>query len=112
VAFDGRYRTVYSSQLEQEFLSFLRVSQEQPAQTPFLDQYPTEFVVLPIKSSPTAYLRQRADWEELYQDDQAVIFVRRISRFDSLLQRKQKRDLPTVDTPVWQGFPANTGLPD
>jgi hypothetical protein len=112
VAFDGRYRTVYSAQLEQEFLSFLRVSQEKPAQTPFLDKYPTEFAVLPINASPTAYLRQRADWEELYQDDQAVIFVRRIPRFDSLLERKRKGELPIVDTPVWQSFPANTGLPD
>lgn len=112
VAFDGRYRTVYSAELEQEFLGFLRVSQEQPAQTPFLDRYPTEFVMLPVKASPTAYLRQRSDWEELYQDDQAVVFVRRNPRFDSLLERKRMGKLPIVDTPVWQSFPANTDLPE
>lgn len=112
IAFDGRYRTVYSSELEQEFLSFLRVKHEQPAQTPFLDKYPTEIVLLPIQASPIGYLRQRADWAVLYQDDQAIVFVRKISRFDLLLERKRKGELPIVDTPVWQPFPAHTGLAD
>jgi hypothetical protein len=112
IAFDGRYRTVYSAELEQEFMSFLRVGKEKPEQTPFLDKYPTEIVLLPLESTPVSYLRQRADWALLYQDDQAIIFVRRIPRFDLLLERKRKDELPIVDTPVWQSFPANTGLPD
>lgn len=112
VAFDGRYRTVYSGQLEAEFLAFMKSGKELPPKTPFLDVYPTEIVLLPVRSTPVAYLRQRADWAQLYQDSQAVIFVPRISRFQALLKRKQKDELPIVDTPVWQRFPAEMDLPN
>ena len=112
IAFDGRYRTVYSRELEDQFLAFFRLDNDGPDTTPFLDQYPTEIVLLPIKASPIAYLRQRPDWVQIYQDDQSVVFVHRITRFFGLIERKRKDELPIVDTPVWQHFPAETGLPD
>lgn len=108
LAFDGRYRTVYSSQLEAEFLSFQRSGRVQPQQTPMLDKYPTEIVLLPVGAGAAGYLAQRSDFVEIYRDDQAAIWVKRIPRFASLILRSQKQALPPVAAPEWQAFPGDT----
>jgi len=108
LAFDGRYRTVYSSQLENEFLSFQRTGRVQPHQTPMLDKYPTEIVMLPIASGAAAYLPQRRDFVELYRDDQAIIWIKRQPRFSQLIRRREQRVFGPVEAPLWQAFPGNT----
>lgn len=108
VAFDGRYRTVYSAELEAEFLSFQRSGRVQPRQTPMLDKYPTEFALLPVDSGPAKYLPNRPDFVELYRDDQVVIWVKRLPRFGQILQQRGERPFPPVDAPLWQPFPAST----
>ena len=108
VAFDGRYRTVYSAQLEAEFLSFQRSGRVQPRQTPMLDKYPTEFALLPVDSGPAKYLPTRSDFVEVYRDDQAVIWVKRSPRFANLLRQRADRPFLPVEAPLWQPFPADT----
>ena len=108
LAFDGRYRTVYSSQLEAEFLSFQRTGRVQPQQTPMLDKYPTEIVLLPIASGAANYLSQRPDFVELYRDDQAIIWLKRTPRFTELLRHRNQRPFLPVDAPLWQSFPGDT----
>ncbi len=109
LAFDGRYRTVYSGQLEREFLAFQRTGRERPLQTAMLDKYPTEIVMLPIGSGAAQYLPRRKDFVELYRDDQAVVWVKKLPRFESLVERRNSGPLPSVDAPLWHPFPANTG---
>ncbi len=108
LAFDGRYRTVYSSKLETEFLSFQRSGRDLPQQTAMLDKYPTEIVLLPIGSGAAKYLSQRKDFAELYRDDQAVVWVKNLPRFEPLIQRRKSGPLPPAEAPLWQPFPANT----
>ncbi len=108
LAFDGRYRTVYSSQLESEFLSFQRSGRLQPKQTAMLDKYPTEVVMLPVGAGAAGYLTTRPDFVELYRDDQAVVWIRRLPRFDALIQKRARRPFLVVDVPMWQPFPAET----
>lgn len=108
LAFDGRYRTVYSSQLETEFLSFQRTGRTLPKQTPMLDKYPTEIILLPVGNGAVGYLPHRHDFVELYRDDQAVIWIKRQPRFSDLLRQRQQRPFPPVDAPIWQAFPGDT----
>lgn len=108
LAFDGRYRTVYSSQLESEFLSFQRSGRERPRQTPMLDRHPTEIVLLPIGSGAASYLPLREDFVEVYRDDQAAVWVKRLPRFEPLIRLRSSGPLPVVEAPLWQPFPANT----
>lgn len=108
LAFDGRYRTVYSSQLESEFLSFQRTGRDRPRETPMLDRYPTEIVLLPAGSGAASYLPLREDFVEIYRDNQAVVWVKRRLRFEPLIRRRSTGPLPVVQSPLWQPFPANT----
>lgn len=108
LAFDGRYRTVYSSQLEEEFLSFQRSGRVQPQQTPMLDKYPTEIVLLPVGAGAATYLPKRSDFFEIYRDDQAAIWIKHQPRFEELIRRIQRQALPPVDAPQWQAFPGDT----
>lgn len=108
VAFDGRYRTVYSAQLEKEFLSFLRTGRDRPQQTAMLDKYPTEIVLLPIGSGAAQYLPLRDDFVELYRDGQAAIWVKKSPRFAAIIERHLKAPLAPVEAPAWQPFPGKT----
>lgn len=108
LAFDGRYRTVYSSQLEDEFLSFQRTGRVQPQQTPMLDKYPTEIVLLPVASGAAKYLPTRQDFVELYRDDQAIIWIKRQPRFSPVIRRRQQHAFGPVEAPLWQAFPSET----
>ncbi len=108
LAFDGRYRTVYSSQLEEEFLSFQRSGRVQPQQTPMLDKYPTEIVLLPVGAGAVSYLSKRSDFVEIYRDDQAIIWLKSLPRFAKLSFLGRIRGLPKVDAPQWQAFPGDT----
>lgn len=108
LAFDGRYRTVYSSQLEDEFLSFQRSGRVQPHQTPMLDKYPTEIVLLPVGAGAAKYLPNRQDFVELYRDDQAAIWLKRQPRFATILHRREQGEFGPVDAPLWQAFPGDT----
>lgn len=106
VGFDGRYRTVYSALLEQEFLSFQRTGDEQPEKTPFLDKYPTQIALLPDETGPVPYLEQRLDWQRIYRDGQARIYVKKDFFTEAQLTDLQVEILE-IDGSDWEIFPTS-----
>lgn len=84
IAFDGRYRTVFPPQIEQQFFALHRADVEQPETTPILDDHPTEVALVPTGRSVDAYLLHRADFRCVYRDSQASVFVRIASGFEHL----------------------------
>ena len=110
VAFDGRYRTVYPADLEQEFLDWQRISPE-VSRTAVLDDYPTELALLPVESTPDHYLKSRADWVEVYRDGQAAIFLNRhIPRFRNVIERSRRGRMTTPPVPRWVDFPGTSPI--
>lgn len=104
VAFDGRYRTVYSPELEKEFFALQRAGQDRPQTTPILDRHPTDIALVPAGRSVDDYLKQRADFRCVYRDGQASIFVRHVSGFEHLPSvSDQAESIPTQ--PTWTTFP-------
>lgn len=106
VAFDGRYRTVYPPDVEQEFMQFERLTAETEGPTPMLDKYPTEIALLPNRQGAVDYLRKRSDWIHLYHDEQFALFVRDIPKFAGVIARAKQGELAIRDVAPWQRFPA------
>lgn len=107
IAFDGRYRTVYSAKLEQEFVEFQKLNQHSRGPTPLLDQYPTEILLLPASQNALDYLKQRTDWVQIYGDDQATLWVKDIPRFESIIKQTQQKKLSIPPITKWYRFPAD-----
>lgn len=107
VAFDGRYRTVYSAKLEQEFVDFQKLDEFSQGPTPLLDQYPTEILLLPSSLRVRGYLQQRRDWVQLYEDPQAMLWVKVLPRFQAIIVRAKQNQLSRPDVPKWCRFPAD-----
>lgn len=106
VAFDGRYRTVYPHEVELDFLAFLRADSRDPRTDRMLDAYPSEIVLLPAAAPACERLARRGDWAEIYADDQARLFVKRLERFESLIARAESRGLTEPTIARWNPFPA------
>ncbi len=110
VAFDGRYRTVYPANLEQEFLDWQRV-QPKTKRTAVLDGHPTELALLPAESPPDKYLKTREDWVEVYRDAQAAIYLNRhIPRFRNVIERNVGRPIRSPALPRWVDFPGTSQI--
>jgi hypothetical protein len=111
VAFDGRYRTVYQSDLEQEFLAFQTASLAVNPTTPIVDDYPTQLALLPVDSRPDQYLHERPDWDCVYRDDQAAVYVRTglVEPGSTPAAGGKTRSA----APKWSSFPGNasSGMP-
>lgn len=107
VGFDGRYRTVYNPDLEADFLAFQTTGLDMPESTPFLDEHPTEIVLLPVEVDAVKYLEKRTDWKELYRDSQAIIFIA-----EGVLDDKRIREmqivLPEKQARTWEKFPPSS----
>lgn len=106
VAFDGRYRTVYSAQLEEEFVAFQKLNQNSSTSTPLLDEYPTEIILLPKSQQTNGYLKNRRDWSLIYEDEQATLWVKDIFRFQATLERSRRSAILKPEIPEWLLFPA------
>lgn len=104
VGFDGRYRTVYSPEIEADLLAFRNAGQESPSETPFLDQHPTEILLLPANDASMDYVQEREDWLEIYRDPQASIFVKEGFLSETDFSQTQ-RFLTEFDGPTWEKFP-------
>lgn len=89
VAFDGRYRTVYPADVEADFMAFQTMSKTPSGGIALLDDYPTDFVLLPTQRHAAAVLREIPNWETIYEDSQAIVFARR---------------------GAWEGVPLSTGI--
>tara|TARA_R110002095_G_scaffold105964_7_gene92838 strand:+ start:126969 stop:128603 length:1635 start_codon:yes stop_codon:yes gene_type:complete len=107
VAFDGRYRTVYSAKLEQEFVAFQKLDASSEGPTPLLDQYPTEILLLPSSLEVRGYLQRRTDWIQIYEDPQAMLWVKKLLRFEELITRAKQNQLKRPEIPPWCLFPAD-----
>lgn len=104
VAFDGRYRTVYSPELEEEFFALHRAALDRPTTTPILDRHATDVALVPAGRSVEAYLMLREDFRCVYRDEQASVFVRSAARFEHLptVNEAEKAD---PSQPAWTTFP-------
>jgi len=110
VAFDGRYRTVYSSQMEQNYLAFRRSSEERPISTPLLDEFPTHFVLLSNRNPALRYMNFRSDWRLIFYSEQASLFVRDGEQFQHL-KTVLRSDAPSSNREShWTHFPADPVL--
>ncbi len=110
VAFDGRYRTVYPAELEQQFLDWQRVGPK-TKRTAVLDDYPTELALVPAESLPDEYLKTRPDWAEVYRDEQAAIYLNRhIPRLRNVIERNRQRSVRTPALPRWVHFPGTAPI--
>lgn len=109
VAFDGRYRTVYPADLEREFLAFQRAAVQRPQRTALLDDYDTEIVLLPAHRGPCAYVDSRPEWVQVFSDDQAVLYLRDVPRFQAVIAKSRAGRLAVREVSRWQQFPAGPG---
>jgi hypothetical protein len=106
IAFDGRYRTVYPPQLEREFIEFQIAHVLKPETTPILDAYQTEIALISTVRGPCAYLDGRDDWVRLYQDEQVSLYLRKLPKFEAIIERALHAENHAVATPpVWDRFP-------
>lgn len=110
VAFDGRYRTVYSAEIERQFLAFQKLKAQDSDTTPLLDEYATDIVLLPNHRGPLGYMSAREDWSLVYRDHQASIFLRDQPDHARLITAFQKRPATTSAYETWTSFPANPVL--
>lgn len=109
IAFDGRYRTVYPAELERKFLAFQHGRGDDALQSAVLEDYPTEIALLRRDHPQVGKLDARDRWVRLADDEQAVLYVKDIPRFESLIERARKGRLALPDVPVWLPFPADAG---
>ncbi len=107
IAFDGRYRTVYSAQLEQELVEFQQLNADSMGPTPLLDAYPTEILLLPAAQPVQGYLKQRSDWKQVYADAQSTIWLKDLPRFQPIISRAKQKLLPVPEIPLWILFPGD-----
>lgn len=105
VAFDGRYRTIYSAELERDFVAFQLAGVERPTTTPMLDAQPTEIALLPAGKSPDKYLSARADWVCVFRDSQSALYLKRLARFEHVFQSASAEKLTAKSGPAWTQFP-------
>ena len=107
IAFDGRYRTVYSARLEQELVEFQHLNADSTGPTPLLDEYPTEILLLPAAQPVQGYLEKRSDWKQIYADTQSTIWLKDLPRFQPIISRTKQEMLPVPEIPLWMLFPGD-----
>ncbi len=107
IAFDGRYRTIYSAKLEQELVQFQKLDKNSRGPTPLLDQYPTEILLLPTSLKVLGYLEQRKDWVQIYEDQQATLWLKKIPRFQKVIAATKQKKLAIPEVAKWCLFPAD-----
>jgi hypothetical protein len=106
IAFDGRYRTIYPSDLEADFLALWRLSETSSGSLAMLDDYPTEIALLPASSPTCDYVRGRADWVQLFADGQSTLLVKRIPKFEPVIRRAEQGLIIIPPQDRWTIFPA------
>lgn len=107
IAFDGRYRTIYSARLEQELIAFQRLNADSRGPTPLLDDYPTEILLLPAAQAVQGYLKKRTDWKQVYADEQSTIWLKDSPRFETIIHRTREKLLEVPAISTWCLFPAD-----
>jgi len=109
VAFDGRYRTVYSAKIEREFMQLQSPGEATPGKAAILDGYPTEIALVSRGRGVGKFLSSRPGWVRIYADEQAELFLRDIPRFQKPIRRSRSGMVRAPVVPTWQRFPGNAG---
>ena len=91
VFFDGRFRTVYPPEIEEDYLEFQEAQSDRWRQA--LDRYPTEWVLMPLDAPVVARMAREPGWTLVYQDGLCALF----GRGDSPRVRPQLGAAPLVD---------------
>ncbi len=74
VAMDGRYETVYDDELCRLYFDFMR---GRPGWRRFLEEYPPDIILMKPSSRVCELLRTYEEWQEVYRDEGAVLFLPR-----------------------------------
>jgi hypothetical protein len=82
VFIDGRYQLVYPAPLIREYVAFYRGAAEGRR---LLDEYPHDFVLVPVGSPSANLMATRKDWTVVYSDSDSVLFARTGARATMLL---------------------------
>lgn len=111
VAFDGRYRTVYSRRLEAAYLALLAPSSNQADAVQILRMEPVAIALLPTGSLAAKRVAAQPDWRQVYADEQACILIRQPGF--NWLTETHAAHLPSP-TRRWERFPAleEDGVPN
>lgn len=105
IAFDGRYRTIYSAAIEEAFVEFQTLDPNSRPPVQLLDQFPTDIVLLPTGSGPTRYLATRPEWARVYADTQAEVFVKAQSGIQNTGKPTPSSDGMRMTPARWAPFP-------
>ena len=71
VAFDGRYETVYPTEVEEKFTEFLNAC---PRWGDFLKDYPPDLILLDRRMQVAELIGKEPQWRLIYEDDSCVLF--------------------------------------
>jgi hypothetical protein len=83
VFMDGR-SDMYGEKLG---IAYFKVANAQPGWKEVLKDYRIDWVIFDTNSALTAALRERTDWQQIYTDKLATVFVRKGAANDRLLAR-------------------------
>ena len=103
VAIDGRFTTAYPQEVLDEAWRFM---QGGPSWDDLLTRHSTEVVISARQQPPAWLLLRNADWEYVYSDPVAVVFVRRGSVAAATLERLRAGELHVDQSPLGRDFPA------
>ena len=104
IAFDGRYRTVYSQELEKLFIEFQFGEGNVGEGNGFLAHTGTDTVLIPCQSNLVGDMESLPGWSRVYQDEQALIFAKgRVA--NSLRAYSQSNGFQLKQIPRWVVFP-------
>ncbi len=104
VAFDGRYRTVYSRKLESAYLALLSPNSNEASAVQILRVEPVQIALLPTGSLAAKRVAAQPDWRQVYADEQACILIRQPGL--NWLTEIPAAPLPPPTTKRWERFPA------
>jgi hypothetical protein len=84
VAFDGRLRTVYPADIEQEYLNFMLGKKGWRI---LLEKYPTDIALLQKSTQTHSLLRDEPGWFLLHDGPYYALFLKDIPKFAPLIQK-------------------------
>lgn len=101
IAVDGRYRTAYPNDLLEAFIAFQK---DEPPPPPFPSRYKADFALFRVDDGACRTLARAPDWEVLYSNGGALLFVRTTARTEHVRARREAGLLhrPRVEQqPFW-----------
>lgn len=103
VSMDGRNDTLYPVEMVGENLAYY-LEEEIDPDVPL--RYPTDFVLAPASSAAATALAADPAWHLLYQDDQAVLFVRNDEAHARMIAQAEAGQLHPPEGPLPIYFPS------